>query len=45
MGAVAAMVIPENVAKYSYKQGLFVIAQTGEIMTILNDEKFHPKVF
>ncbi len=45
MGAMAAMVIPENVAKYSYKQGLFVIAQTGEIMTILNDEKFNPKVF
>ena len=45
MGAVAAMVIPEDVGKYAYKKGLFVMAQHGEFMTILNDEKFEPEVF
>jgi hypothetical protein len=28
MGAVTGMVIPENVAQYAYKKGLFVISQT-----------------
>lgn len=45
MGAVAAMVIPEDVARYAYKKGLFVITQSGEVMTILNDEQFEPKIF
>ena len=45
MGAVAAMVIPENVARYSYRKGLFVIAQSGEIMKICNDLKFIPGVW
>ncbi len=45
MGAVAAMVIPESVGRYACKHGLFVLAQSGEVMTILNDEKFEPKVF
>ncbi len=39
------MVIPKDVARYAYKQGLFVMTQSGEAMTILNDEKFTPKVF
>ncbi|MDP2904472.1 MAG: DUF3782 domain-containing protein, partial [Methylovulum sp.] len=30
MGAVTAMVIPDNVAQYAYRQGLYVIAQTGD---------------
>jgi hypothetical protein len=41
-GAVAAMVIPSDVAKYAYRQGFFVIAQKGEIAAILNDDKFKP---
>ncbi len=45
MGAVAAMVIPENIGKYAYKKGLFVMAQHGEFMTILNDEAFTPQVW
>ena len=43
LGAVAAMVIPDDVGRYAYKQGLFVIAQNGETMLIRNDEKFSPK--
>ena len=43
MGAVAAMVIPDNVAKYAYRQGLFVIGQSGEHLEIRNDPDFKPK--
>ena len=42
MGAVAAMVIPENVGRYAYKKGLFVLCQKGDSMVILNDDKFKP---
>ncbi|OUD12116.1 hypothetical protein [Thioflexithrix psekupsensis] len=41
-GAVAAMVIPDEVSKYAYRKGFFVIAQKGEITAILNDDKFKP---
>jgi hypothetical protein len=41
-GAVAAMVIPDEIGKYAYRKGFFVIAQKGEIATILNDDKFRP---
>lgn len=41
-GAVAAMVLPEEVAKYAYRKGFFVIAQKGESVVLLNDEKFTP---
>lgn len=43
LGAVAAMVIPNDVARYAYLQGLFVIAQSGDDMVILNDLKFQPR--
>ncbi|MBB1091973.1 DUF3782 domain-containing protein [Rhodopseudomonas palustris] len=43
LGAVAAMVIPENVAKYAYRKGLFVIAPNGENLDILNNEQFVPQ--
>jgi hypothetical protein len=39
------MVIPADVARYAYRQGLFVIAQAGEDLTILNDAKFKPKIW
>jgi hypothetical protein len=29
MGAVAAMVVPDDVARYAYRQGLFVLAQSA----------------
>ena len=45
MGAVTGMVIPENVAQYAYKKGLFVIGQTGEQLFIRNDAKFKAKVW
>jgi hypothetical protein len=45
LGAVAAMVIPTDVARYAYRQGLFVIAQSGEDLKILNDAKFQPKIW
>jgi hypothetical protein len=41
-GAVASMVIAENVAKYAYKKGFFVIAQQGESVAFLNDDNFKP---
>jgi hypothetical protein len=45
LGAVAGMVVPEDVARYAYRQGLFVIAQSGETTAILNDAKFRPRVW
>lgn len=41
-GAVAGMVISEEVAKYAYRKGFFVIGQTGETVAILNDLNFKP---
>jgi len=43
MGAVAGMVVPQHVSRYAYKKGLFILAQRGEFVEILNDEKFEPK--
>ncbi|MFU8788863.1 MAG: DUF3782 domain-containing protein [Methylobacter sp.] len=45
MGAVAAMVLPDNVARYAYRQGLFVIAQSGDHLLIRNDAKFKPHIW
>jgi hypothetical protein len=45
LGAVAAMVTPLDVARYAYRQGLFVIAQSGDGLVILNDLKFQPKAW
>jgi len=45
MGAVAAMVVPPEVARYAYRQGLFVLAQSGDDMAILNDADFRPKTW
>lgn len=44
-GAVAGIVIDENADRYAYKQGLFVIAQSGEAVKVLNDEKFQPRAW
>ncbi|MEB3288525.1 MAG: DUF3782 domain-containing protein [Leptolyngbya sp.] len=43
VGAVAGMVVPEAVARYAYRQGLFVLAQSGDSVVILNDDAFTPK--
>jgi len=45
IGAVAGIVIDEGADKFAYRKGLFVIAQTGDIVKILNDEKFRPKAW
>ncbi|WP_008312476.1 DUF1626 domain-containing protein [Leptolyngbya sp. PCC 6406] len=43
MGAVAGMVVPTEVARYAYRRGLFVLAQSGETVMVLNDEHFQPR--
>ncbi|MEB3312307.1 MAG: DUF3782 domain-containing protein [Snowella sp.] len=45
LGAVAAMVVSDEVANYGYRQGLFVLAQSGESVVILNDAEFMPQVW
>jgi len=45
LGAVAAMVIPKDVARYAYRKGFFVLAPSGESLVILNDAKFQPKAW
>jgi hypothetical protein len=42
MGAVAAMVVPEDAARFAYRQGLFVLGQSGETVTIRNGAGFQP---
>ena len=44
-GAVAAMVIAENVARYASRKGLFVLVQSGESVAIANDRGFQPSVW
>jgi len=45
IGAVAGIVIDEGADRFAYRQGFFVIGQTGETVKILNDEKFEPKTW
>ncbi len=45
VGAVAGIVINRGVDRFAYKNGLFVIAQSGETVKLLNDGKFSPKVW
>jgi len=42
LGAVAGISIAENVAKYAYRKGFFVIGQRGDAAVILNNDKFRP---
>ncbi|MGK7944843.1 MAG: DUF3782 domain-containing protein [Microcystaceae cyanobacterium] len=44
-GAVAGIDIEEGADKYAYRQGLFVLAQAGENMAILNDQTFQPRTW
>jgi len=45
MGAISGMILPDNVARYAYKKGLFVITQSGEHLVIRNDLKFKAKIW
>ena len=42
LGAVAGIIIDGDADKYAYKNGLFVLRQKGNIVGIVNDEKFKP---
>ncbi|MEB3309448.1 MAG: DUF3782 domain-containing protein [Snowella sp.] len=42
-GAVAGIEIEEGADKWAYRQGLFVLAQAGETISILNNSTFQPK--
>jgi hypothetical protein len=45
MGAVAGMVVPYDPARFAYRQGLFVLSQSGDTVTIRNDAEFKPGVW
>ena len=45
IGAVAGMRIEGGADKYAYRRGFFVLAQSGESVMMLNDDKFRPKVW
>ena len=45
LGAVAGMVIPENVAAYAIRKGLYVIVQNGGHLELSNRPSFAPKVW
>ena len=45
MGAVAGMVVAEETARFAYRQGLFVLAQSGDTVEIRNDAEFKPVVW
>ncbi len=45
LGAVAGMVIPDNVAAYAIKKGLYVIAQNGGHLDLANPAVFVPKTW
>ncbi|KJR42444.1 Resolvase, Holliday junction-type [Candidatus Magnetoovum chiemensis] len=45
IGAAAGIVIEGGVDRYAYQRGLFVIAQSGDTVKILNDAKFNPTYF
>ena len=42
-GAVAGMIIENQADRYAYKNGLYVLRQKGNLVEIVNDEKFIPK--
>jgi len=44
-GGVAGMSIDSGVGRFAYKRGLFVIAQNGDNVRLLNDKKFKPRSF
>ena len=43
LGAVAGMVVPDEVGRHAYKKGLFVLAQSGDAVEIRNGDRFTPK--
>jgi len=45
VGAVAGIVMESDADKFAYQQGLFVIAQKGDSVKIINSSRFKPKIF
>jgi hypothetical protein len=45
LGAVAAMVIPDDATRYAERCGLFVIGQAGEDAVLLNAPEFQPRAW
>lgn len=45
VGAVGGIVMEGDSDKFAYRNGLFVIGESGENAMILNDKKFKPKVW
>ncbi|WP_323685184.1 DUF3782 domain-containing protein [Lamprobacter sp.] len=45
MGAVAGMVVGDEVAQYAAARGLYVLSQTGEQVDVRNPEGFDPAVW
>ncbi len=45
LGAVAGIAIEEQADRFAYREGLFVIGQTGDTVRILNDPQFQPKAW
>jgi hypothetical protein len=45
LGAVAGMVIPENVALYAIRKGLYVIGQNGDHLELRNESVFVAKAW
>jgi len=45
LGAVASMVINDNVARHAYRQGLYVIGQNGDHLEIRNAGDFVAKIW
>jgi hypothetical protein len=45
LGAVAGMSIEQEADLYAMSRGLFVLAQSGKNITLLNDDQFQPKVW
>ena len=41
----ATLVLPDEVGRYAYRHGLFVLAQSGDAVEIRNDAKFVPTVW
>ncbi|MEY2978293.1 MAG: DUF3782 domain-containing protein [Prochlorotrichaceae cyanobacterium] len=44
-GGVAGIDIDQGVDRYAYKQGLFVLRQSGNLVEIANDDRFRPKAW
>jgi hypothetical protein len=45
LGAIAAMVVPDDAVRYAERYGLYVIGQRGDDAAFLNSEGFEPRAW